>query len=64
MRTCLKEARQKFGKTMKQIADAAGISECYYCQIETGARNASVPVAKKIAEVLELPWEKFFEEEK
>ena len=49
-------------KTMKDIATEADISECYYSQIESGARDASVTVAKKIANVLGFPWEKFFED--
>lgn len=62
MRTWLKEVRLKSKRTMKDIATAAGISECYYSQIESGARDASVTVAKKIANVLGFPWEKFFDD--
>ena len=61
MREWLKEARKKEALTMKQIADTAKISECFYSQIENGTRNASVPVAKKIASALGFPWQKFFE---
>ena len=62
MRKWLKEAREKKGLTMKSVAVAAGISECYYCQIESGKRNAAPNVAKKIASVLGISWVKFFEE--
>lgn len=61
MRSWLKTLRIKAGKTMKIVAENAGISECYYSQIENGVRNASVPVAKKIAEILGFDWQKFFE---
>ena len=61
MRKWLKKIRTKANKTMKNVAENAGISECYYSQIENGARNASVSVAKKIAEVLGFDWQKFFE---
>lgn len=61
MRTWLKEARQKLGKTMKQIAETVGISECYYSQIEGGTRNCPVETAKKIADALGFEWTKFFE---
>ena len=61
MRKWLKEIREQKGLVMKVVADAAGISECYYSQIEGGSRNASVPVAKKIAEALGFSWQKFFE---
>ena len=62
MRKWLKEIRLNAKKTMKDIATEADISECYYSQIESGARDASVTVAKKIANVLGFPWEKFFED--
>jgi transcriptional regulator with XRE-family HTH domain len=47
--------------TMKATACLAGISECYYNQIENGSRNASVKVAKKIADVLGFDWKRFFD---
>ena len=61
MRDWLKEARHKMGLTLKSVATSAGISECYYSQIENGKRNASPPVAKRIASVLGVSWQKFFE---
>ena len=61
MRTWLKDLRIQSGKTMKNVADSAGISESFYSQIENGIRNASVSVAKKIAEILGFNWQKFFE---
>lgn len=61
MRNWLKELRQAAELTMKQLAEKAGISECYYSQIENGHRSPAVNVAKKIASVLDVPWEKFFE---
>ena len=61
MRNWLKKIRIKANKTMKSVAENVGISECYYSQIENGTRNASVSVAKKIAEVLGFDWQKFFE---
>lgn len=62
MRDWLKKTRQNANMTMKQVAKVVGISECYYSQIENGSRNASVIVAKKIADALGFPWQKFFEE--
>lgn len=61
MRSWLKELRAKQGHTLKAVANAAGISECYYSQIENGKRNASPSVAKKIAAFLGISWAKFFE---
>ena len=62
MREWLKKKRIDSKKTMKCIAEAAGISECYYCQIESGVRNVPVKTAKKIAEALGFDWQMFFEE--
>ena len=61
MRNWLKEKRLETQLTMKSVALAAGISECYYSQIENGSRGCSVPIAKKIAEVLGFDWQKFYE---
>lgn len=62
MRKWLKEIREKSGLTMKSVANAANISECYYSQIENGKRNATPSVAKRIAEVLGFTWTRFFDE--
>jgi transcriptional regulator with XRE-family HTH domain len=61
MRTWLKTIRVDKGMTMKAVANNAGISECYYNQIENGVRNCPVDTAKKIAAVLGFKWTKFFE---
>lgn len=61
MRTWLKKIRLENKFTMKALAIKAGISECYYSQIENGVRDCPVKTAKKIAEVLGFDWQKFFE---
>lgn len=61
VREWLKKIRTDKQLTMKAVADSAGISECYYNQIENGVRNCPVSTAKKIANVLGFSWEKFFE---
>lgn len=63
MRKWLKKMRIAKNMTMKNVASSAGISECFYSQIESGKRNPAVNVAKTIAKTLEFPWEKFFEED-
>lgn len=47
--------------THQQVADRAGISRSYYTQIESGARNPSVKVAKRVAMALGFNWLIFFE---
>lgn len=47
--------------TQQQVADAAGIKQPSYANIERG-RQPSVKVAKAIAEVLNFDWTLFYEE--
>jgi putative transcriptional regulator len=49
-------------KTQEDIAKEAKIARSYYAQIEVGARNPSVTMAKKIAAALSFDWTIFFEE--
>lgn len=64
MRDWLKQIRAEKSMTQMQVAEAAGISGNYYCYIETGERGNPLPVptAKKIAEVLNFDWQRFYEE--
>ena len=59
----LEPLRKEKGLTQKDVADAAGISQVAYCNIENGKRRPSVAVAKRIAAVLGVDWTEFFEEE-
>ena len=63
MRKWLKKLRIAKSMTMKSVASSAGISECFYSQIESGKRNPAVDVAKAIAKTLGFSWERFYEEE-
>lgn len=63
MREWLAKIRKENKLTMRQTACLAGISECYYNQIENGSRNASVKVAMKIAKALGFDWQMFFEQD-
>ncbi|HDR7670760.1 TPA: helix-turn-helix transcriptional regulator [Bacillus wiedmannii] len=62
MRLWLLEKRKHGKKTQDYIAYKAKISRSMYAMIESGGRNPSVPVAKKIAKVLNFDWTLFFEE--
>jgi transcriptional regulator with XRE-family HTH domain len=48
----LREARLEQNLSQKKISELVGISESYYCQLETGVRRMSLPIAQKIAVVL------------
>lgn len=63
MREWLKKMRTQKSMTMKKVASSAGISECFYSQIESGKRNPTVDVAKSIAKTLGFSWERFYEDE-
>lgn len=44
----------------KQLSDAIGVSESYYCQLENGTRRMSLPVAQKIALALGVSLDDLF----
>ncbi len=51
----LKEAILKEGLTQKELAKRANLSEAYISQILSGKKTPTITVAKRIAEVLNLP---------
>ncbi len=55
------EIRKNKDLTQKEVAILANISQAHYATIETGVKKPSVKTAKKIAEVLEFEWTRFFE---
>ena len=61
MRQWLIELRTSKKMSQENIAVACGISRQYYSFIENGSRNASVKVAKKIADALGFDWQRFFD---
>lgn len=63
MRDWLIEARTQKGLSQDRVATKCGISRQYYSFIERGTRDCPVKTAKKIAEILGFPWERFYEEE-
>jgi putative transcriptional regulator len=63
VREWLKNLRTNKNSTMLEVSKQAGISESYYSMIESGSRNVSVEVAKKIAAVLGFEWTRFYQDE-
>lgn len=53
--TKLKSTRLKLGLSHKDVAEHAGISRCFYTQIENGTRKPSLDIALKISNVLGIP---------
>ncbi len=62
MRDWVRDARLEKGMTQRQVADASGISESFYSQIETDQRNPSPQHAQSIARALGLDWTRFYRE--
>jgi len=58
----LKAIRTNANLTQKDISTETGISESYYCLIESGERKPSVIVAQAIANVLNFNWTKFYDD--
>lgn len=61
-RKWLKDLRIHKGLKQIDIASAVDISIQQYSYIETGKRNPSNAVAKKIAAFLDVPWTLFYED--
>lgn len=57
----LRYIRKQRGLTLKQLGELTGLSESYISLLENMERRPSVDAAKKIAEVLEFPWFRFFD---
>ena len=49
------------GLTQGQLAEQIGVSRSHITRIEKGDIKPSVPVAKKLGQVLEVDWKCFFE---
>lgn len=63
MREWLAKKRNEKGLKQEEVASKAGIARTTYAMIEQDHRDPSVPVAKRIAQVLDFDWTLFFEDE-
>ena len=57
----IKERREQLGISQKELAEKAGISQSFLCDIEQDRSKPSIDTALKIAEVLNIGDIKFFE---
>ena len=66
MRKWLKIIRVDKGYTHQQVADAVGISRCFYTQIESmdKTKGLSTKTAMRIGEILDFDWVWFYDERK
>lgn len=61
-RDWLKALRMESGLKTREIAPLLGISFQHYNDIETGRRNPSIELSKRMAEFFNTPLEQFFED--
>lgn len=61
MREWLVQTRKALNLTQAEVAKSAGISRGAYSNIETGTRDPSVDVAKKLGKCLGFNWTRFYE---
>lgn len=61
-RIWLVKYRAKKGLSQNQVANQIEVSQQMYNYIENGKRNPSPKLAKKIADVLNFSWTKFYED--
>lgn len=61
-RIWLANYRAKKGLSQNQVANQIEVSQQMYNYIENGKRNPSPKLAKKIADVLNFSWTKFYED--
>ena len=56
----IKEKRERLCMSQKELAEKAGISQSFLCDIEQGRNKPSIDTAIKIAQVLNIVDIKFF----
>lgn len=57
----IRERREQLGISQKELAERCGMTQSHLCDIEQGRSKPSLPVAVKIAQVLDVADIKFFE---
>lgn len=60
----LKAVRQRKGLTQKTLADRAGMSYTYLCNVENGKADPSLSTLKRLAKALGITVSKLVEEPK
>lgn len=57
----LRDARKQKNYTQEQLAIMAGVGRTTIVMIESGVNKPSVPLAKKLGELLDVDWTIFFD---
>ncbi len=65
MRKWLRDLREASKMSQQTVAERIGISQNYYCMIESGERQPkmTIEMAKKLSEVFEVPIDTILENE-
>ena len=65
MRKWLRDLREASRMSQQTVAERIGISQNYYCMIESGERQSkmTIEMAKKLAEAFEVPIDTILENE-
>lgn len=63
MEKSLKAIRVNKGLSQRQVADACGVTQAAYCNIELGKKKPSVSLAKRLGEILSVDWTRFYDDE-
>ena len=60
----LKDARKNIGMTIKELADAVGVSPAAICRYENGQRIPKQQIAKRLGEKLGIAWYEIIDDQK
>lgn len=58
----LRELRMARSLTLKQVAEAVGVTESAMSLYETGKRHPPVRIAKRLGSFYEIPWSDFYKD--
>ena len=58
----LKEKRKEKGLSQEELAKECGVFRTHISNIEKGVTKPSVNLAKRIGQILEFDWTKFYED--
>jgi XRE family aerobic/anaerobic benzoate catabolism transcriptional regulator len=58
----IREQRRAKGLSLRELAEAAGVSDRYVAHLESGKGNVSILVLRKLARALDVPMEDLLHE--
>lgn len=58
----LKKVRIERNMSQKEVAMKIGVTATTICRYESGKRKLPLEIAKKLADVFDISWQQFYEE--